>query len=424
MSGAGGTAGPSRGPLDGAAPPGPSPAARAREAARGVLFGRWPRLGLAVRAAAAATLAWQIALWLPFAPAEEYPYYAPLGAVVGSYTTVRASWRNSLAAVAGIVAGALLALGVSSWLGQGLPQVALVVGVGTLVAGWRGFGEQRSWVVTAALFVLVIGAPDPVDYVLAYSGLALLGGLVAVGVNAAFPEVPLATSDRALRELSTAVADQLDDLAEGLRRDDPPTGEEWAQRLRAIEPVRESVRVSSRETEESLVGNVRARWNTEKVQRQHLAGVVLDNLATRAEELTELLVEVQSPGDGSVALDRVLRLPTADALAALAAGVRHVPEHPRLDAATTDGLREHLQRLSAAVMSAEFTHDRDRQTAGAVATLLRRCLGALHVSTDDPDPEAVLPTPWARPDPEPVVRVVRRRPLARVRGRLRRGRRS
>ncbi|WP_432489349.1 FUSC family protein [Kineococcus sp. SYSU DK018] len=387
-----------------AAPRGRSP----RASARGLLFGRWPRLGLAVRTALAATLAWQIALWLPLTFAETYPYYAPLGAVVGSYTTVRSSVDNSLRAVAGIVLGALVALGSHTLLGSGLAVVAVAVFVASVLAGWRFLGDQRSWVLTAAVFVLIVGDPDPVGYVLAYSGLTLLGGLVAVVVNALLPELPLMPTDQAARQLAQVLADQLDDLAEGLRRDTPPSAREWSSRLRAVEPVRAAARERGEEVQESLRANVRARLHRDAVQRRQERVVLLASLAERVEELTSLLVEVQNPSERGVAMDATLRQPVAAALSAMAVVVRtDPPDCSGGDGGTepdgTAGLREEVQRVSAAVSAAQYTNERDRQTAGAVVTLLRRCLGVLRSGRGDtePDPEAVAPTPWTLPGTAP-----------------------
>ncbi|WP_432537859.1 FUSC family protein [Kineococcus arenarius] len=384
-----------------------------------------------MRTALAATVAWQVALWLPFSAAETYPYYAPLGAVVGSYTTVRSSVDNSVRAVAGIVLGAVVALASHALLGAGLAVVAVVVFTATLLAGWRVLGDQRSWVLTAAVFVLIVGDPDPVDYVLAYSGLTLLGGLVAVGVNALLPELPLLQSDRTLQQLADVLADQLDDLADGLRRDTPPSAQEWSERLRAVEPVRAAARESGEEVEESLHVNLRARRHHDAVQRRQERGLVLAGLAVRVEELTALLVEVQNPSERGVAMDAALRQPVAATLAAMAAVVREPPAGagPAQDGGRdgqaqgpdrTDGLREEVQRLSAAVAAAEYTNERDRQTAGAVVTTVRRCLGALRTGHGDvePDPEAVAPTPWTLPGTTPSgeTSTLRRR----WRGRLRR----
>ncbi|WP_432572994.1 FUSC family protein [Kineococcus sp. SYSU DK005] len=406
-----------------------------RAAARGTLFGRRPRLGLAVRTALAATLAWQLALWLPFTAAETYPYYAPLGAVVGSYTTVRSSIDNSLRAVAGILLGGLLALGAHALLGPGLAVVAVVVFTATLLAGWAVLGSQRSWVLSAAVFVLIVGAQDPVDYVAAYSGLTLLGGLVAVGVNALLPDLPLLQSDRAAQRLADVLADQLDDLAEGLRRDTPPSAREWSARLRSVEPLREQARERDAEVRDSLRANVRARRHRDAVRRRRERVLVLASLALRVEELTALLVEVQNPAEREVAMEAVLRQQVAAALTAAAAAARALGGEDDGDGGDDGGdageggsaaatLREEVRRLSAAVSAAEYTNERDRQTAGAVVTLLRRALGVLRVGRGgtDPDPEAVAPTPWTLPGAEPGAPGARRRRLPRWPRRPRAGR--
>ncbi|MEZ0491091.1 aromatic acid exporter family protein [Kineococcus sp. TBRC 1896] len=392
--------------------------------ARALTFlARRPRVGLALRTALAATLAWIIALALPGAIPGTYPYFAPLGAVVGSYSTVRSSVRNSARAVAAIVCGALLAVATAELLGRDLVVIPVVVFLATLLAGWRLFADQGSWVLTVGLFVLVVGVEHPVQYAVGYTTLTLLGGCVAVAVNTLLPSFPLAQSRDALSALSTTLADQLDDLAEGLRRDEPPGPHEWAERLSSVAPVRESLRRSREETEESLAGNLRARRYVESVREQHVRGVALGNVAVRVEELTELLVEALTPREDEVALPTGLRGPTAETLTALAGLLR---EEDGTDADRV-ALREALRRLSGAEAAARFTTDRDRQAAGAVVTALRRCLGALDVrdpEVDAPDEEAFVPTPWVRPDtggPRPSGS----RPgvLGRWRARLRRPRR-
>ncbi|GAB3468483.1 aromatic acid exporter family protein [Kineococcus endophyticus] len=378
-------------------------------------------MGLAARTALAATLAWLIALALPWEIAQTYPYFAPLGAVVGSYSTVRSSVRNSARAVAAIVCGALVSLVVAELLGRDLLVVPLVVFLATLLAGWRLFADQGSWVLTVGLFVLVVGVQHPVQYAVGYTVLTLLGGCVAVAVNTVLPSLPLAQSQDAVQRLATTLADQLEDLAEGLRRDDPPGPQEWAERLRSVAPVRESLRRSREETEESVAGNVRALRHVETVRQQHVTGVALENLAVRVEELTELLVESLTPRDAEVALPAGLRWPTADVLGALAAVLRERED----DDATRTALRTALQRLSAAESTAKFSTERDRQSAGAVVTALRRCLGALDVRTpaDTDDAEVVAPTPWLRPDPDLPRRSGLRLPTP-GRWRARRNRRS
>jgi uncharacterized membrane protein YccC len=366
------------------------------------LLVRWPRLGLAVRTAIAATVAWLLALALPWQIADTYPYFAPLGAVVSSWSTVRSSVTNSARSIAAILVGAALALAVGQTLGRDLFVIPLLVFLATLLAGWRAFGGQGSWVLSVALFVLTASAEHPVQYSVAYCTLTLLGGAVAVGVNAVLPQVPLARSSRALQDLANTLADQCAVLADGMRTPDPPGVEVWRTRLHAVDPVRDTLRAIRAETEESLQGNVGAGRAVERVRRHHVAAVALDNVAVRVEELTELLVEVQTPTERQVALEAPLRGATAEVLDTLAALLR---EYPEADGGPQqrDALREALQRLSAVETATEHRTVRDRQTAGAVVTGLRRCLGALAIDASE-DPEAVVPTPWRRPDPGLPVR--------------------
>lgn len=356
------------------------------EALQQAAQGRWPRTEIAVKAAVSAVLAWQVAHWLPFAPAEEYPYYAPLGAVVAAYPNPASTARESMQGVLAIVAGAGLAIAVQLLPLPELAQLALVVAVGVFLAGVRLFGDMRSWVPVSALFVLVIGAGNPLDYVAAYAGLTGLGGLIAVGVALVLPTVPFAQSDRALAELARTLADQLEDLAEALETDDPPTSEQWRNRSQAIDPVRQSVNASSQDVEQSLRANARARRARTRVDLQRDEALVLVEAATRVEDLTALLIEVQSADVQHMALaERELRGPTAQALRSMAAAIRPLMETTEAHADDLDRARDDIRRLSRAVHQAHYATRRDRESAGAVVTSLRRCLGALEPRTEDED---------------------------------------
>ena len=99
-----------------------------------------PRFGMAVRAAAAASISWGLVHVLPRFAAD-YPYYAPLGAVIATSTTVAASMRQSWQTVAAIALGAGLALAIDQLLGRNLGTVAAVVGIGVLLGGWKRLGS-------------------------------------------------------------------------------------------------------------------------------------------------------------------------------------------------------------------------------------------------------------------------------------------
>src|SRR5690349_3281439 len=121
-----------------------------------------------VKAAAAAGLAWLLVLPL-WGVADEYPYYAPLGAVIAVSTTVAGSVRESLQAVLGIALGAVIAVAVMT--ATDVPvavDIVLVVLVASVVSGWRRLGSQRSFVPVSAIFVLILGQDDPIGMSVAY----------------------------------------------------------------------------------------------------------------------------------------------------------------------------------------------------------------------------------------------------------------
>ena len=179
------------------------------------MLGKHPYVFVALKSALAAGVAW--ALVQPFGGvADEYPYYAPLGAVVVMSTSAMTSVRTSVQAVVAICLGAVLA-GVGLTLPvPSLVAVMLVVGVGTGLSVWRRLGVMGTWVPFAAIFVLIVGGRDPWGYVLGYAGLTTLGALVGVVVNVAAPQLPLARTLHALSALRLELGQQLRTLADAI----------------------------------------------------------------------------------------------------------------------------------------------------------------------------------------------------------------
>lgn len=66
-----------------------------------------PRVAAAVKATVSALLAWSGVQAVP-GPRSDYPYYAPMGALIASAATVRASTRGAFQAIAAMAASAAL----------------------------------------------------------------------------------------------------------------------------------------------------------------------------------------------------------------------------------------------------------------------------------------------------------------------------
>lgn len=285
------------------------------------LWALHPRWSMAVKASVAAAIAWYVGILAP-APLSDFPYYAPLGAVIATSTTVARSVRETAQTTGAILLGVVVARLADAFLAPGALSIALVVALATVAAGWGRLGDMGAYVTTTALFVLVIGSSDPGNFIGAYAGLVVAGALVGIGVSFLFPPLPLSPSDVALDGLRDTLADQLDSLADGLRGDRPPTSEEWDGRRFALRPVLERSRAAVAYAGEASRGNWHARrysaWSVAQARRSEL----LERHATLVDQVTSLVAEGETHGEHEPALGPDLRPLTTDALSAYAVALR------------------------------------------------------------------------------------------------------
>ena len=364
---------------------------------RGVLR-RHPRVPLSLKCAVAGALAWLLVLPLG-GVADDYPYYAPLGAVVAMGATVVNSLRASVQSVLALLLGA----GVSFVVGVlPLPEVvavASVVGVGTALAGWSYLGPMASWVPISALFILTIGRSDAGDYAAAYVGLTGLGAVVGVLVNAAVPPLPLTATGSSQSDLLEALASQLDDLADGLLQHRLLSPDEWEERRWAVEPRNAQMRHLVDEAVEARRGNWRAsRWR-ETADRQYILARALEQLSFMVEAITGLIVEQEHAERRTVVLGPTLRPPTASALQAMAQVLRCVEDGTAEPDALYRADRA-VGELAHAVRDLRGRTEDDLFAAGTIVTAVRRGIRALA----DEETAERLETGRAAPqeDPPPV----------------------
>ncbi|TKJ22193.1 hypothetical protein [Blastococcus sp. CCUG 61487] len=348
------------------------------------LLATHPRLGLAAKAALAASAAWVLVQLIP-GPGADYPYYAPLGAVLATSTTLAGSARESAQAVSAITLGAAVALAADGLLGPNVVAIATVIAVGVLLAGWERLGSSSSWVPTSALFVLIIGHANPFHYVLGYAGLTLLGALVGVAVTAAFPPLPLTPASVQLGRLRQTLAEQLDDVVDGLQQEHPPTEDEWRGRMHAVEPVLTQMRAAVREADEARRGNRRAGRYRGTAERLYQQARALERLAFLIEDLTRLIAETEIAENEDVALGPSLRPAAARALAGLADVLRSV-EGATADDEATERAYDALEQLVAALRHTRATTDEDLFAAGGIVENVRRSLASVGRPPERSDP--------------------------------------
>jgi uncharacterized membrane protein YgaE (UPF0421/DUF939 family) len=325
-----------------------------------------PHFFLAVKAAVAAMLAWLVVQ--PFGSfATEYAYYAPLGALTVVSTSVVRSARSAVEVVVAILLGSAIALAAASLpLPEPIP-LGLAIVAGAVVAASGIAGEMGSWVPLAAMFVLVAGKGDPIEYTAAYGGLTAIGAVVGVGVYLAFPQLPLTPATRAQDRLRAELADQLDELGTALEQE--ILGEkDWNTLRRSL--------ARSAHHAESLVAEARdarranwkaARW-AETTDRQDRRADALSRLTACVDEVIALISDQRAEirNDDPAAAD--LRSSTADALHRVAGLLR--------DSCPVDDARSAVSELRSRVVQAQASTGDHHFAAAAIVLNLEQAVEA------------------------------------------------
>src|SRR5580700_2203432 len=230
----------------------------------------------AVKAALAAVAAWALA---KYAAGQADPYFAPLAALLGVYSTVARSLRETMQYIAGFLLGAALAIPVGMLLGPGTAGIAVIVLAGMLIASWRRLGDQSAQVTFTALFALLLGGHQPLHYVTHRMGEVAIGVVTGLVINiAVFPPLQLRPAEHAVRQWGDDIADALVVLADAVT-DHRRGGQLWPRDDEQLSTSAEQARGAVRHARESLRWNPRASVS-QKVPRPDAA--VLDAL----EELT------------------------------------------------------------------------------------------------------------------------------------------
>jgi uncharacterized membrane protein YgaE (UPF0421/DUF939 family) len=342
---------------------------------RGRRLVRHARTQLAVKATLAAVLAWYAASAFS-ADLERFRYYAPLGAVVTTYPTIASTVRQSRHAVLAVGMGAVLGLVVHQVLEPTVLGLVVVVATGIALGGLPFLGEQSSYVPIVALLVVAIGGAQPGDYALAYLSLTFVGAAIGVVVSLALPSTRLGPGHDALRGLERELADRLTEVADVLRRGEPPHRQEWDRRLGSLAPSVERMRRGVAEAALAQRGNPRAWWRGRPADRQVAIARSLERVHALTEDLVEMLSRAYHDELREPLLDDDLAAVAADALGWLATIVRsyHRPMAPDDEAVVA--ARRSVERLLTQFSRAERDAD-DLAVLGAVVATVQRCLDSV-----------------------------------------------
>ena len=185
-----------------------------------------------VQSAVAASLAYFLAVILL---GHEQPFFAPIAAVVCLGVTLGQRLRRAVELVFGVAFGLMVADLLVLLIGTGTARIGVVVLLAMAAAVFFGGGPLLvNQAAISALLVVVLQPPndafDPSRFLD-----ALVGGVVALGVNYLFPINPERLVERAARPIFDELVVVLEDIAAALRNGDSERAERALVRARMID---------------------------------------------------------------------------------------------------------------------------------------------------------------------------------------------
>lgn len=276
------------------------------------------RLLLVAKTMLAVGLAWTIAPHMP-GVTDEYPYYAPLGALVSMYPTLMGSMRSSLQTLLGLATGIALATLVVLTVGPTWWTIPVVVGIGVLLSGTGWFGAGREYVPMAALFVLIIGGQNADDYSLGYLTQTAVGVAVGLAINVVIAPAPLTLAAAArVDTFRDQLSAHLHDIGYAVTEAWPPEHQQWADDASSLAETTTALRAALAEADDSRRGNVRARGRRAETRHVHAELAALDRIAHLIRDISDATADTIWERPGALHLDPALPEPLSAACHAVA----------------------------------------------------------------------------------------------------------
>ena len=297
------------------------------------------RVLLALKTALAVAVAWIVAQHMP-GVIDDYPYYAPLGALSTMYPTILGSVRTGLQTLTGVALGLALATGVLLVGDPTLLTLSLAVGIGVLLSGVRRLGAGAEYVPMAALFALIIGGHDAGSYSVGFLVQMAVGVGIGLIVNmTVFPPLDFRTARLQLDRLHGVVVAYLEDIAGELTEPRTTSQRDWVRRTQDLSRLTAEVREAVEESAADARVNPRAMLTTPGHQRDPGYGPLekLEATVSHLRNLTDVLRALYDPSTGQWAAPVPITTQLAEAVRAAATCARawsDDEEHP-----------EHAQRV-------------------------------------------------------------------------------
>lgn len=278
-----------------------------------------PMVETIIRLTVTAVFAYLLALLIP---STRHPVLAPLAALLVVQVSVYQTLRSAVRRVAGVVAGVLLALGLSALVGFTWWSLGMATALGLTVGYALHLREQVLEVPISAILIMSVGARSAATGRIVETFIGTAVGLVAGFV---FTSPRLHPAEESIEELCGSMARLLDRMAVGLR-DEPvqaAAATDWLAQARSLRTQIRQVDDALRQAEESTKLNPRSlrlpysavtlRESLETLEHQ---AIILRAVARALADSTRLAAHANHVNDPDV------RHRLADVLAELAAAVQ------------------------------------------------------------------------------------------------------
>lgn len=348
---------------------------------------RSTRLLLAAKTALAVGIAWAIAPHMP-GVTDQYPYYAPLGALVSMYPTLMGSAKSGVQTLLGLAMGIALAVLVIVTVGPTWWSIPVIVGLGVVLSGTGWFGAGREYVPMAALFVLIIGGQDADAYSLGYLVQMGVGVAVGLAVNVLIaPRLSSAAAGSKIDALQAQLAEHLREIGEAVRDPRDLEHSAWARNITALERTVGDVRLALAEGDESRKGNPRALLHRRDVGHDHARLEMLEVIAFHVRDISALLADTVWERPGSLEFDEALTVPLSRACVAAADAIEHHEHGPDQSASIHRARGGAARAIRELVQAVDATTAVDGSAMGPgvyTAMHLRRILMHLRDTSGNP----------------------------------------
>ena len=212
-----------------------------------------PTVETVVRLTVTAVFAYLLALLIPSTPR---PVLAPLTALLVVQVSIYQTLRSGVRRVASVVAGVLLALGLSAWVGFTWWSLGIAIALGLTVGYALHLREEVLEVPISAMLIMSVGTRSAASGRIVETFIGTAAGLVA-GFVLTSPRVQPA--EEAIEDLCRTMAGLLDQMAAGLRAGPvqaAATG--WLAQARSLGTEIQRVDDALRQAEESTKLNPRS----------------------------------------------------------------------------------------------------------------------------------------------------------------------